>query len=285
MRILIAALLGLLINIAYWVQFRGFDILRDFVALRDYDITKDIVLLVLGGYLVVEALLLIRRTQAVTEEALEKEEQESEFLAHEIDEMNEVHQKVEALQVELHRALEQKLAAEQLANRAEEERGRLVVALKEANTKAEQMASEAAPPTDQLVNAEIVSFLGLLQQKGRFVDFVMDDITPYSDTQVGAAARVVHQGCRAVMERYFSISPVHEGQEGEKIELPKGSNLDRYRLVGRVVGEPPFKGTVVHRGWKTVEVSLPRAVADRALEQQEIIAPAEIEVSEPRSAH
>ena len=41
-------------------------------------------------------------------------------------------------------------------------------------------------------DAEIVSFLAILQARGRLVDFLMDDINTYSDAQVGAAARVVH---------------------------------------------------------------------------------------------
>ena len=41
-------------------------------------------------------------------------------------------------------------------------------------------------------DAEIVHFLAMLQEKGRLVDFLMDDINAYNDAQVGAAARVVH---------------------------------------------------------------------------------------------
>src|SRR5690349_12560463 len=54
------------------------------------------------------------------------------------------------------------------------------------------------PPAANQAEAEIVAFFALLQEKGRFVDFLMDDVTAYDDAQVGAAARVVHQGCREV---------------------------------------------------------------------------------------
>src|SRR5207253_9887315 len=53
--------------------------------------------------------------------------------------------------------------------------------------------------------AEIVSFLSIFQERGRLIDFLMDDITTYDDAQVGAAARVVHQGCKAALEEHFSI--------------------------------------------------------------------------------
>jgi hypothetical protein len=45
------------------------------------------------------------------------------------------------------------------------------------------------PPENQ-AEAEVVAFVGLLQDKGRFVDFLMDDVALYNDAQVGAAARV-----------------------------------------------------------------------------------------------
>ena len=63
-------------------------------------------------------------------------------------------------------------------------------------------------------DAEIVSFLAMLQARGRLVDFLMDDINTYGDAQVGAAARVVHAGCKAVLLEHFQISPVRAESEG-----------------------------------------------------------------------
>ena len=48
-------------------------------------------------------------------------------------------------------------------------------------------------------DAEIVSFLAMLQARGRLVDFLMDDINAHDDAQVGAAARVVHAGCKTAL--------------------------------------------------------------------------------------
>ena len=132
---------------------------------------------------------------------------------------------------------------------------------------------EPAPPAE----AEIVSFLALLQEKGRLVDFVMDDITAYPDAQVGAAARVVHAGCKAVLAEHFRITPVRTENEGAKISVPTGFPADAYRLVGRISGEPPFSGTLVHRGWQTDKVKLPRVVAVSG-DRLPAIAPAEVEL-------
>jgi hypothetical protein len=126
-------------------------------------------------------------------------------------------------------------------------------------------------------DAEVVHFLSMLQEKGRLVDFLMDDINAYSDAQVGAAARVVHAGCKAVLQEHFTISPVRTEPEGSTVQVPAGYPADEYRLVGRIVGSAPFSGVLVHRGWKSDKVELPqllRGAADRL----PAIAPAEIEV-------
>jgi hypothetical protein len=133
------------------------------------------------------------------------------------------------------------------------------------------------PPTPAAnqAEAEVVAFFGLLQEKGRLVDFLMEDVTPYEDAEVGAAARVIHQGCRQVLQEYFNISPISEAQEGAQVTVPAGYSPDRYRLVGKLTGEPPFTGTLLHKGWKTEFVKLPRIVTKERLPS---IAPAEVEL-------
>ena len=132
-------------------------------------------------------------------------------------------------------------------------------------------------PQASRLDAEIVHFLSMLQEKGRLVDFLMDDINAYSDAQVGAAARVVHAGCKGVLQDHFSINPVRPEQEGSTVQVPAGYSADEYRLVGKIAGSAPFAGVLVHRGWKTDIVRLPqllRVAADRL----PAIAPAEVEV-------
>jgi hypothetical protein len=133
------------------------------------------------------------------------------------------------------------------------------------------------PPTPAAnqAEAEVVAFFGLLQEKGRLVDFLMEEVTPYEDAEVGAAARVIHQGCRQVLQEYFNISPISEAQEGAQVTVPAGYSPDRYRLVGKLTGEPPFTGTLLHKGWKTEFVKLPRIVTREGLPS---IAPAEVEL-------
>ena len=91
-------------------------------------------------------------------------------------------------------------------------------------------------PAARRADAEIVHFLAMLQDKGRLVDFLMDDINPYSDAQVGAAARVVHAGCKGVLQEHFRINPIRAEQEGSTVQVPAGYSADEYRLVGKIAG-------------------------------------------------
>lgn len=137
-------------------------------------------------------------------------------------------------------------------------------------------ASATSDSSPQRAEAEVISFLAALQEKGRLIDFLMDDVTSYEDAQVGAAARVVHEGCRAALDEVFTIAPVTESAEGTTISVPAEHRADEYRLTGKLAGQAPFNGTVVHRGWKTTKTKLPQIIVPDG--QVPCIAPAEIEV-------
>ena len=133
-----------------------------------------------------------------------------------------------------------------------------------------------APPKEETATAEIVAFFALLQEKGRLVDFLMEDLASYEDAEIGAAARVVHEGCKKVLQEHFSIHPISTVEEGAQVTVPAGFAPDEYRFVGKLSGEPPFTGKLLHKGWKTDSVKLPRLVDGRRLQA---IAPAEIELA------
>jgi hypothetical protein len=136
-----------------------------------------------------------------------------------------------------------------------------------------------APPAPAAAraDAEIVSFLATLQEKGRLVDFLMDDINPYNDAQVGAAARVVHAGCKRVLQEHFNIHSLRTEDEGSTVQVPLGYAADEYRLIGKIAGQAPFSGVLVHRGWKTDMVKLPQLLPS-APGQLPAIASAEVEL-------
>jgi hypothetical protein len=119
--------------------------------------------------------------------------------------------------------------------------------------------------------------LTLLQENGRFVDFVMEDITAYSDEQVSAAARVVHQGCREVIREAFAPVAVSTRPENGAITLEPGFSAEEYRLVGHIAGTAPYSGTLVHKGWRATQVKLPRPAQEHHSDTP-VIVPAEVEL-------
>lgn len=140
----------------------------------------------------------------------------------------------------------------------------------------------AAVPLSQGASNEaaVVQFLARLQEKGRLLDFLMDDIAAYDNESVGAAARIVHQGCCEVINDSFTIATVHAGAEMESITLADNYDSCAYRLSGKVPEHGPVEGSVLHRGWKTSRVNLPQlaATADNINSARSIIAPAEVEI-------
>ncbi|MGJ8637855.1 MAG: DUF2760 domain-containing protein [Opitutaceae bacterium] len=131
----------------------------------------------------------------------------------------------------------------------------------------------------QSSEVQVAQLLGLLQEKGRFLDFVMDDVKNYSDAQIAAAARFVHQGCQDVMKRHFSLEPISEQPENQSITLDADYQRSAFRLTGKIEGSPPFSGVVKHKGWKTTSVTLPKVMGERAQSEGEhVLAAAEVEV-------
>lgn len=117
--------------------------------------------------------------------------------------------------------------------------------------------------------------LGLLQQKGRLVDFVQQDITAFPDADVGTAARLVHEGCRKVLAEHVTIEPVRPEDEGGAIEVPRGFDPAAIKLVGEVRGDGPWRGKLSHRGWRAAGLELPEAMPGADVT---VLAPAEVDV-------
>ena len=146
-----------------------------------------------------------------------------------------------------------------------------------ARTAPKAVSSVATTPLANQADSEVVNFLAILQDRGRLVDFLMDDITGYGDAQVGAAGRVLHEGCRAVLLEHFGIRPMRDEGEGSKVTIPTGYAPDDYRLVGKISGEAPFTGTLVHHGWRVEWVKLPRLLRVSP-DRLPAIAPTEVEL-------
>ena len=128
----------------------------------------------------------------------------------------------------------------------------------------------AAPPEDAALR-----LLATLQEDGRLIDFLTESIQGYSDEQIGAATRGIHDACAKALRGCVTLEPVLSGGEDETVTVPKGFDPSAVRLTGNVRGEPPFKGTLRHAGWRVTAVNIP----ERTGLEPKIVAPAEVELS------
>ena len=120
-----------------------------------------------------------------------------------------------------------------------------------------------------------LQLLALLQREARLIDFTQENLGSHADADIGAAARVVHEGCAKVMREYFTIEAVRQEAEGSRIVLQEGFDSAQVRLTGNVVGSAPFAGTLSHRGWRASSVRLPKLSGQH---DAAILAPAEVEL-------
>ena len=115
-----------------------------------------------------------------------------------------------------------------------------------------------APTFRQAPTDAAMQLLALFQRDARLIDFTEENLADYADADIGAAARLVHEGCRKVLREHFTIAPVRPEEEETRITLHEGFDAGAIRLTGNVVGKAPFNGTIRHRGWRVNEVRLPK---------------------------
>ena len=126
------------------------------------------------------------------------------------------------------------------------------------------------------VGTSAIQLLAILQREGRLIDFLQENLGSYEDAQIGAAVRNVHEGCKKALAEYVGMEPVMSQDEGSSITLDGGFDTHSIHLTGNVVGDPPFKGVLRHKGWRVKKIALPRQVGEG--EQNKVLAAAEVEI-------
>jgi hypothetical protein len=111
----------------------------------------------------------------------------------------------------------------------------------------------AGPPKP---SAEPLRLLTILQRDSRFLDFFMDDLGAAADDQVLAFVKKMHPECQAALKDHLVLEPVLAQTEGDTVEVPAGFDPSAIRLLGNVTGQPPFRGTLQHRGWRVKDIKL-----------------------------
>ena len=137
-----------------------------------------------------------------------------------------------------------------------------------------RVSGTPAPPVHRPVDAAL-QLLALLQQEGRLVDFLEEDLSAYADEQIGAAVRPIHEGCRAVLRDRLVLAPILPSAEGATVTVERGFDPAAVRITGNVRGEPPYRGVLRHPGWRSAGLKLPAPTGDQ---DPSILAPAEVEV-------
>ncbi len=150
----------------------------------------------------------------------------------------------------------------------------------DARRAAPTTAAAAAPAPGPSASDGALQMLAILQRDSRLVDFLMEDISAYSDDQVGAAVRTLHEQCRQCLGRYVRLEPVIDGVEGTFTRLdpalPAVRNPSAVKLIGNVPANGrPEGGLLRHKGWRAAKVELPQLVPAQDVA---VIAPAEIEI-------
>ena len=127
---------------------------------------------------------------------------------------------------------------------------------------------EAIPPAAYQI-------LYLFQKEGRLIDLLSEDISGLDDETLGGAIRPIHEGCRRLLEDRLILERVLNEEEGSVVTLDE-VDPEAVKLSGRVPATGPYKGELIHRGWRLKECNLPELVDGW---KGNVIAPAEIEIS------
>lgn len=141
--------------------------------------------------------------------------------------------------------------------------------------RAEQAPKKDADKDDLAERRMFLHLFAMLQRDGRLMDFLAEDLNQYEDAQIGSAVRAVHAGCLQVVKEYLDPRPVLDEDEGGNVVIDADFDPGAVKLTGKVVGQPPFKGILRHKGWQVGKLKLPILSGSQ---NAKIIVPAEVEL-------
>ncbi len=132
------------------------------------------------------------------------------------------------------------------------------------------------PPPPPKPSAEPLLLLTLMQREGRLVDFLLENVDAADNETLGAGVRTIHQACQKVLKEHLDMEPVLKGEERSSVDVPAGFDPSAIRLTGNVTGQPPFKGSLEHHGWRVTKIKIakPPESSDAF-----VLQPAEVELA------
>ena len=132
------------------------------------------------------------------------------------------------------------------------------------------------PPPPPKPSGAPLRVLRLLQRDGRILDFLLEDLGGAEDGQIASFVREMQPRWRAVLREHLDLVPVRPEPEGTTVEVPPGFDPSAVQVTGNVTGQPPFRGTLKHPGWRVKEMKIPTPPEGQ---DEFVIQPAEVELS------
>lgn len=121
---------------------------------------------------------------------------------------------------------------------------------------ADKVAALLEPPPPPKPSGAPLRLLALLQREGRLLDFLLENLQACSDQQIASAVRDIQGKCQKALQEHLVLEPVLPQAEQATVEVPPGFDPSAIRLTGNVTGQPPFRGTLQHHGWRVKEIKL-----------------------------
>ena len=154
--------------------------------------------------------------------------------------------------------------------------GRILAALEGGDTAAIEQkttttATESSRPIES-ARSEAITLLSALQREARLVDLIQEDLSQFSDAQVGAAARPCLEQSAATLRRLMDLKPICEAADGSTVDVGPDQTPARYQWTGE---GSATSGCLIHHGWQATQVELPKFRGESA--DALIIAPAQLQ--------
>jgi Domain of unknown function (DUF2760) len=131
------------------------------------------------------------------------------------------------------------------------------------------------PPAPPKLSGEPVRLLALLQQEARLVDFLLEDISHATPEQIAAGVRAIHPKAQQALKERLSLEPILPNKEDETVSVPPGFDPSAVQVTGNVTGSPPFKGVLVHHGWRVKGYKIPPTPTGQ---DDLVLVPAQVEI-------
>ncbi len=159
----------------------------------------------------------------------------------------------------------------------DELKAKIIELTKQIESQAEEIKAAAANVKGgkEAIPPAAYQILYLLQKEGRLIDLLNEDISGIEDEDLGGAVRPVLEGCAKLLKDRLVVEPVLKEEEGSVVTIDE-ADPETIKLSGTVPESGPYKGELIHHGWRLKECNLPELVDGW---KGNVIAPAEIEIS------